>query len=131
MKDLIKKLFKFGIVGFSAFIIDYGLMVVFTELLGIDYMISSALSFTVSVIYNYILSILWVFDVNKKDKGLKSFIIFVVLSVIGLLFNQLLMYVGTDMLEIHYMVTKIFVTAIVMVYNFITRKLFLEKNNKK
>ncbi len=130
MKDLIKKLFKFGIVGFSAFIIDYGLMVLFTELLGIDYMISSALSFTVSVIYNYILSILWVFDVNKKDKGLKSFIIFVILSVIGLLFNQLLMYVGTDMLEIHYMVTKIFVTAIVMVYNFITRKLFLEKNNK-
>ncbi len=127
MKDLIKKLFKFGIVGFSAFIIDYGLMVVFTELLGIDYMISSALSFTVSVIYNYILSILWVFDVNKKNKGPKSFIIFVVLSVIGLLFNQLLMYVGTDMLEIHYMVTKIFVTAIVMVYNFITRKLFLEK----
>ena len=127
MKDLVKKIFKFGIVGFSAFIIDYGLMVAFTEVLGIDYMISSALSFTVSVIYNYILSIFWVFDVNKKNKGPKSFVIFVILSVIGLLFNQLLMYVGTDMLEIHYMVTKIFVTGIVMVYNFITRKIFLEK----
>lgn len=127
MKELVVKLLRFGVVGFSAFIIDYGLMVLLTEWAGIDYMISSAISFTVSVIYNYILSILWVFDVKEKDKGARNFVIFVFLSVIGLLFNQLLMHVGTNILEIHYMITKIFVTAIVMVYNFITRKLILEK----
>ena len=50
-----------------------------------------------------------------------------VLSVIGLGINELIMYVTVDLLIINYMLAKIGATAIVMVYNFITRKLFLEK----
>ena len=128
MKNLLAKIFKFGIVGFSAFIIDYGLMVLLTECLSVNYLVSSAFSFSVSVIYNYILSIVWVFDVNRKDNKFKNFIIFIVLSVIGLAFNQLLMYFGTEILGIYYMLNKIFATVIVMIYNFITRKMILEKN---
>ena len=93
--------------------------------MNIHYLISSIISFTVSVIFNYILSIKWVFDVNKKQ-GTKDFIIFVVLSTIGLGINSIIMYLMVDEMNIHYMLSKLVATFIVMVYNFITRKIFIE-----
>lgn len=125
-KKLVDQILKFGVVGGLAFLIDYGLLYFLTEYLHIYYLISSVISFTVSLIFNYILSIKWVFDVTKKQTY-KEVIIFVVLSVMGLGINQLVMYVGSDLLHIHYMFTKLVATAIVMVWNFITRKIFIEK----
>ena len=127
MKKLISQIFKFGIVGGSAFVIDYGIMIALTEVVGINYLISSGISFAVSVIYNYILSVRWVFEVEKIGDKRKEFIVFIVLSLIGLALNQLLMWVTVSGIHIFYMVAKILVTVVVMIYNFITRKLFLEK----
>ncbi len=123
---LFKQLFRFGVVGFTAFLIDAGLLYVLTEYLHIYYLISSIISFIVSLAYNYILSIFWVFDVKKKQTY-KEVLLFAILSVIGLGVNQLVMYLGVDLLNIHYMLCKIIATIIVMIYNFITRKIFIEK----
>ena len=49
-----------------------------------------------------------------------------VLSVIGLGINDALMWLGTSLLGISYLITKIGATAVVMVYNFVTRKKFLD-----
>lgn len=125
-KKLIDQILKFGVVGGLAFLIDYVLLYALTEFVGIHYLISSVISFTVSLIFNYILSIKWVFDVTKKQT-VKEITIFVILSVIGLGINQVVMYVGSDLLHIYYMLTKIVATAIVMVWNFVTRKIFIEK----
>lgn len=126
MKKLVNQLIKFGFVGGVAFLIDYSVLFICTEYFGIYYFISSVISFSVSVIFNYIASVLWVFDVDKKKSQIKNFIIFIVLSLVGLGINQLIMYFGVEKLKIYYMMTKIVATAIVMVFNFITRKLFLE-----
>lgn len=121
------QIIKFGMVGGLCFLIDYGVMIFLTEVFNINYLISSGISFTVSVIVNYILSMRFVFETEKDDSAMKKFIIFVVLSVIGLIINQILMWILVDKLGIFYMISKIGATFIVMVYNFITRKLILEK----
>lgn len=123
---LLNQILKFGLVGGTAFVIDYVLLYFCTEFLHIHYLISSIISFTVSVIFNYILSIKWVFDVKKKQ-DVKDFVIFIILSVIGLGINSLIMYVMVEKFGIYYMLSKIVSTAVVMVYNFITRKIFVEK----
>ena len=128
---MINQIMKFGVVGGTAFLIDFGIMVLLTEYFGLNYLISSTISFCISVVYNYLLSIFWVFRIDKDKRGKSgTFLVFVLLSVIGLLLNELLMWTGTDMLGIAYMLTKIGATAIVMIYNFITRKLFLEDRKK-
>ena len=126
-KKLFSQIIKFGFVGRTAFVIDAGLLFLLTEFCGIHYLISGMISFTASVIYNYILSVKWVFDAKKDANKTQEFIVFIVLSVIGLGINQLFMWLFVDMMHIYYMLSKIIATVIVMVYNFITRKIFLEK----
>lgn len=123
---LFQQIFKFGIVGGIAFIIDYGIMVISKELLGFSILLSAGLGFTISVIFNYIASVKWVFNVNKDINEKKNFILFMIFSVIGLILTELIMFVGTNIINISYLIVKIAATAIVMFFNFITRKLFLE-----
>lgn len=125
-KSLIQQIIRFGFVGGGAFVIDYGIMIFLTEAVGINYLVSSACSFAVSVIFNYIMSVKWVFNVSGERSQTQDMTVFVGLSVIGLGINQLIMWLTVDKLHIYYMLAKIGATAVVMVYNFITRKLFLE-----
>ena len=125
MKKLIEQMIKFGFVGFLCFFIDWGIFL--TEVFGINPLISSTISFTVSVTVNYILSVTFVFETDKNANKGSQFVIFVLLSIVGLGVNELCMWLGTDLLGIHYMITKVGATAVVMVYNFITRKIFIEK----
>ena len=126
MKKLIVQLIKFGIVGVIALIIDVAILTILKEMLNVDVLISSAVSFSVSVVVNYILSMHFVFK-SKGDNKTKEFIAFVVLSIGGLLLNQLIMWVGVDVLAVYYLVVKAFALVFVPIYNFVTRKIFLEK----
>lgn len=123
---LLAQLVKFGIVGVLAFFIDYGVMVLLTECFHVHYLLSALISFTLSVIFNYLASMKFVFVGREDMSRSKEFAIFIVLSVVGLGINELFMWLMVDKLTIHYMLSKIFVTAVVMVWNFVTRKIFLE-----
>ena len=123
---LFNQILKFGVVGGIAFVIDYVTLIICKEIININVLLSAAIAFTVSVIFNYILSIKWVFDVNKDKNSKKNFIIFIIFSIIGLGLTELIMWFGTDVIKINYLIVKIIATGIVMIFNFITRKIFLE-----
>ncbi|MBQ9069200.1 MAG: GtrA family protein [Eggerthellaceae bacterium] len=126
MQKLIGQFAKFGVVGIIAFFIDYGTMLFLTEVFGVPYIISTTVGFIVSVIFNYLASMRFVFQHKEGMSRRREFVIFVVLSVIGLGLNDLLMYIGVDLVHLDYRLVKIGATAIVMVYNFVTRKIFLD-----
>ena len=126
MRKLIEQIMKFGVVGVIAFVIDFGVMVLLTEVFGIDPVISATVSFIISVIFNYAASMRYVFSHREGMSRTREFVIFVVLSAIGLGINDLLIWAGTDLASFDYRLVKIFATAVVMVWNFVTRKIFLE-----
>ena len=125
MKKLIIQLIKFGIVGVVATVIDFAVLMFLKEMIKIDVLVASAASFSVSVIANYVLSMLFVFKSKTKSK-IKEFAVFVFLSIGGLILNQLVMWIGTQMLELYYLGVKVFACIFVPIYNFVTRKIFLE-----
>lgn len=122
---MILQLFRFAVVGVIAAVVDVGVLVILKELLSVDVLIASAISFCVSVTVNYLLSMRFVFK-GKKQSRVKEFIIFVILSVGGLGLNQLILWIGVEFTEIYYLVIKFLAMVIVPIYNFITRKIFLE-----
>ena len=139
MKSLIIQFIKFGFVGGLCFLIDFGLYTL-SNYIGIPYLISGIIGFSISVIVNYILSMGFVFEGRDDISKEREFITFVVLSIIGLGLNELLLYLCVDQLytksawlsgimgqRVAEMAAKIIATIVVMIYNFVTRKILLEK----
>lgn len=140
MQKLINQLVKFGIVGFVCFLIDFGLTVGLTKI-GVHYLVSAFVGFIVSVIANYLLTYKFVFKHKENLDRKKEFIIFILLSAIGCGINELILWISIDKLYLawdfyrsmvpeRFLVafSKIVATGIVMIYNFITRKIFLSES---
>lgn len=121
------QIFKFVIVGGTATVLDWILYYILYNYLKINPLIANIISFSISTVYNYWASTKWVFEVNKDKSSKRLFIEFVLFSVIGLGLTELLLWIGIDLLSMNAMLTKIIATIIVMIFNFITRKIFLEK----
>lgn len=129
-KTLIQ-IFRYFFVGGTAFVVDYSLLYVFTEFVHIHYLLASVFSFLISLVVNYLLCILWVFHHNTSKSKFVEFLVFVLIASIGLALNTLIMYLFTDGLNLHYMVSKIVSSFIVAFWNFFARKFFLYKVNTK
>lgn len=130
MRKLLEQIVRFGIVGVIAFVVDYAALLLLTEVVGIHYLISSAVAFVVSVAVNYVLSVAFVFDTDKSRGKGQEFVLFALLSAGGLGINQLMMWLLSEGIFIPYQLSKLLATAVVMVYNFVTRKLFLERKGE-
>lgn len=130
MRRVIDQIFKFGIVGVIAAAIDFGILFILTSLLDVFYLLSAAIAYTISTAFNYIASMRYVF-VSKYDKSEKNkeFLIFLILSLIGLGINEFFMWFFVEKYNIYYILAKVIATVIVMAWNFITRKFFLEGNS--
>ncbi len=142
MQNLINQILKFGVVGIICFFIDFAIYTISCNVLGVPYLIAGFLGFTISVIVNYILSMKYVFVRRDDMSRTKEFVIFVVLSVIGLGINEVVLYICVDMIYMKWawlngwlpvslanVGAKIVATGIVMIWNFISRKIFLEKKD--
>lgn len=127
MKKLIEQIFKFGIVGVICTILDYAIMIVLKEFFNVHYLIASGIGFSISVVVNYVLSMKYVFQGKEGTDKRKEFISYIVLSVIGLGLDQLTMGFVVEILGVWYVIAKAFSTGVAMVYNFISRKLLIEK----
>ena len=140
MKKLIAQILKFAVVGGISFVIDFVVYAILCNVMNVHYIIAGITGFGVSVVANYILSMKFVFASKDDMPKDKEFIIFVVLSLIGMGLNSLILYLCIDIFYVYWMwlsavmdieamnlLAKIVATAIVMVYNFVTRKIFLEK----
>ena len=125
-KHLLIQIFNFGIVGVIATIIDFVFLYFFKDLCHFPLVLSNTLSFCISVMYNYWASMTFVFDVNKNKSKKRNFILFIIFSVIGLILNDIIVWFASEKLSIYYLISKVIATAIVMIFNFITRKKFLE-----
>lgn len=125
-EHLCTQIFKFLIVGGIATIIDWIIYYIMSNIFNISPFISNVISFSVAVIYNYRASIKWIFVVNKQKYLKRIFFEFIILSIVGLLLTEILLFLFINIFNIKNMVAKIAATIIVMIFNFVTRKIFLE-----
>ncbi|MGE4342093.1 MAG: GtrA family protein [Bacilli bacterium] len=153
-KPLMYEILRFVIVGGVATLVDFVIASLFQYLiytssatwliLGLipitaSVFVSTIMGFTFGVIVNYVLSILVVFkDVEdkKKSRSVVGFIIFVALGTIGFLINLAIKEVGNMILAFEgnffwFAFVFAFATLIVLIYNYISRKLILFRPSKK
>ena len=137
-KKLFWEFFRYAIVGGIAFLVDWGTLFIFREFVFGGWekgglFAATAVGFVAGLIVNYILSIVFVFrsSENKSSgKSFKDFVVFAVIGVIGLGLTELGMYAGVYLLNWHYLIVKIVVTALVLIWNYAGRKIFIFNKGK-
>ncbi len=122
------QLFRYTFVGGFAFIVDYVLLYVCTEFAGFHYILSATISFAAGLIVNYAISTKWIFTNSKISNTAIEFTIYGIIGIIGLILNDILLYIFTEYAKIHYMISKLITAAIVMGWNFVGRRAILFKN---
>lgn len=128
--NVLIQLFRYLWVGGVAFVVDFGSLFLLTEYAQFRYLISAAIAFLLGLIVNYLLSITWVFSDSRLNNKMAEFVVFASIGFVGLLLNEVIMYFCCDILNIHYMISKLCSTGIVFFWNFFVRKLILFSKTK-
>ena len=129
---LIFEFLRYCIVGGIAFLADFGTLVLvqecFLKHLACGVYIATVFGFIVGLVVNYLLSLWFVFT-QKKDRGkgrsVGAFLVFGIIGLLGLVWTELGMWVGIELLNWHYMIVKVLVTGAVLIWNYLGRKLLI------
>ena len=89
--ELIWKFLKFGVVGFTGLLVDFGITWLLKERLKLNAYVASSTGFTCAVINNYLLNRIWTFE-NHDPQVAVQFGKFVVVSAVGLVLNNSIIY---------------------------------------
>ncbi len=122
------QLFRYTFAGGIAFIIDFGTLFLLTEYFDIYYLLSAGIGFLLGLIINYILSIIWVFSNRSMENHVYEFITFTIIGLVGLVLNELFLWLLTNILSIFYLISKIITAAVILLWNFSARKRLLFRN---
>lgn len=130
---LIKEFIRYALVGGISFLADFGTLTLFEELIfgqTTDWkiFISTAVGFIVGLVVNYILSLIFVFraqDNKNSGRSVGDFLIFALVGIIGLGITEGFMHLGVNVIGVNYMIIKIVAAGIVLVWNYLGRKILI------
>ena len=126
LKELIFSFVRYLVAGGAGFLIDYGIFATCHEVFGVHHLLSATIGFICGLVFVYVVSNKWVFANRKmQHQQVVEFIVFTVIGLIGLLLTVLFMWLLTDVCSIHALISKLLTTALVLVWNFGTRKFIL------
>jgi putative flippase GtrA len=121
--DFLLKFVKFGCVGLSGVLVDYGFTYLFKEIVKIHKYIANAIGFTLAATSNYFLNRIWTFSSHDPQIGIE-YLKFFIISAIGLGINTLILYLLVSKWKKKFYVSKFFAILVVTIWNFFMNWLF-------
>ena len=120
----IKRVIKFGIVGFIGLLIDFGITYLLKEQAGFNKYLANTTGFIVAASCNYFLNRRWTFRSNNQ-KILKEYSFFIAISALGLILNNLIIWVLSDYnYSLDFYLSKTIAVLVVFLWNFFMNSLF-------
>ena len=86
---------KFGIVGVIAFVIDWGILNLLVGIFHMHNVLAATVSFIISLIFNYLASMKFVFKHRDDMARWMEILIFVAGAVVGLFMNDAIIWIST------------------------------------
>ena len=110
-----------------AFAVDFGLLVLLTEVVHLHYLISNIFAFMTGTSLLYILSVFWVFSRRAIQSKHLEYWLFILIGAVGVGFNELFIWLFTEKVHIYYLYSKLIAGSIVFFWNFLSRRFILFK----
>ena len=114
---ILMRFIRFGIVGCSGMLVDFGVTWLCKEKLRWNKYLSNSLGFVLAATNNYVWNRLWTFQ-SESQAVAREYISFVVIAVIGLGLNNLIIYLLHERLHLHFYLSKLIAIGCVTLWNF-------------
>lgn len=122
-KIFILKFIKFCVVGASGMVVDFGVTWILKEKLKVNKYIANSTGFILVATSNYVWNRLWTFQ--SENSGIAvEYLSFIGISIIGLLINNIVVYILNDKLKITFYLSKLFAICVVTLWNFLMNFFF-------
>jgi putative flippase GtrA len=122
---LIADLVGYGAASVAALALDYGLLLLCHQALGLSYLVAAAIGFSGGLALVYFLSVAFVFKDRRRAAPAVEFSTFVAIGVAGLLITEALMYLLVDRFGLPAAAAKIPTAGVVFLFNFTARRALL------
>lgn len=136
-RTILLKFLKFGVVGASGMVVDFGVLILMRDVVGLPDLLANTISFTAAATSNYFLNRIWTFRSKDKQVGLE-YLKFLAVSIVGLGINNGVLWLSSRLwpdaynasinllgmdIDVFYLF-KLLAIAITTVWNFFGNMLF-------
>lgn len=119
-------LFRYLIVGFSSFGIEFLAFSFFLYIAQTQALVANALSLLVAFAFNFTLSNFWTFKAGK-NKAAQKVTKYIILVIINYFLNNGIFYFLNTVLGVHPVITKIIVTGLQVGWTYLAYKFWVFK----
>ena len=123
-KESVRQFIKFAVVGVANTLINLCVLYILTDFFKVYYIISAVFAFVVAVTNSFILNKIWTFKENIKDRAVKKYWKFFLVSVCALLVNLFFLYLLTDVFKLYYILSQVIAIGISLWINFFGNKMW-------
>lgn len=116
---------RYGLIGGLAFVVDFATLLGLTELAHFHYLVAATVGFLLGLMVNYVLATRWVFDYRRISSRRVEFLLFGVVGLVGLVLNNLGLYIMAGVFGLDYRIAKLITAALVLIFNFSVRRVLL------
>ncbi len=124
-----RRFIRFALIGVVGTVVDFTLLIVLKELIGLPTLLANTLSYSAGILNNFTLNRIWTYPDSRTRKALVQLLQFGLVSITGLLLNNLIVYGLEQPLgnlfgaaNYGYLIAKAAATGLVMVWNFVVNR---------
>lgn len=125
---LMKTFVRYFFVGGAAAFVDFSVFSLLLYGLSVNWFWAALVGFLMATAVNYVLSVRHVFESGVRFRKSHEISLVFLVSGIGLVLNQLALYVGIALMGFYPLVAKIGATSVVFLWNFFARSRFIFKS---
>lgn len=115
-REEIRRMIRFGIVGVLNTGIFFVFFFLFLNILSINYLVATTLSYFIAIVNSFILNRNWTFA--SRGKFRKKFVKFVIVNIVAIIVNSLMMFLLVDLGGIHPWVAQVMTICVTMCVNY-------------
>ena len=108
---------KFCVLGGTGVVVDFGITFLFKEKLKLNKYIANSLGFMAAASTNYLLNRWWTFRSHDPEVA-QQYVQFVGISAIGLILNNIIIYLLNDKARLNFYLSKLIAIGLVTLWNF-------------
>ena len=124
-QSLVTDLMRYAAASAAALALDYGMLLLLYQALGLGYLIAAAASYCCGLALIYGLSVRFVFKGRRAMRPREEILGFIVTGALGLLVNEALMGLFVGVFGLTVALAKVPTAGLVFLFNFATRRAFL------